>query len=312
MNRLLLGDNLPHLRSLPDESVDMVYLDPPFLTGREWDELDGYHCEDVSFDDRSFANAEPPPKEAVPFLNILSSSEAAYLTFMSLRLAELRRVLKPTGSIYLHCDSKQSHNLRVLMDLLFGRSNFRNFITWFRSVFIQNCTKHIYPRAADHILFYAKSDKAYFSPPRRPRDPEQDAKNFNKVDPDGRKYRWEAKGRGRDAPRIKSYLDEAKDLQVTDVWAERELLYGSADFRTGWPTEKPMQLMHRILEGGSREGDLVLDPFSGSGTTLVAAELLKRKWIGIEQNPEGARILEIKMREKAGGLFMPKWETVGA
>ena len=312
MNRLLIGDNLPHLRSLPDESVDLVYLDPPFLTGQKWENLEGYHAEDVEFDDRSFDNAEPPPKETVGFIMLMPPRDAAYLTFMALRLAELRRVLKTTGSIYLHCDSKQSHNLRVVMDMLFGRGNFRNHIAWFRSVFIQNCTKHIYPRAQDHILFYGKSDKAYFQPPRRPRDPEQDAKNFNKVDADGRKYRWEQKGRGRDAPKFKSYLDEVKDLHITDLWSERELLYQSGAFRTGWPTEKPMQIMQRIVESSSREGDLVLDPFAGSGTTLVAAELLKRRWIGIERNKEGVEILEIKMREMAGGLFMPQWETVGA
>ena len=306
MSRLLIGDNLPHLRELESESIDLAYLDPPFNTGATLQGLEGTKCEGVSFNDSWTDTNEPAPKQCAWFLAGLVPKDRGYLTFMALRLIELHRVLKLTGSVYLHCDNRMSHYLKVLLDLLFGQKNYRNEIVWNRTIAPMISTTKGYPKVKDVILFYTKSDKARFNLPRKARNAEIDERKFYMVDEDGRPFRHKELGVDRNGKRERYYLDDAKGLPVTDLWTEDELQLFATDYRTGWPTEKPLPLLQRIIAASSQEGDMVLDPFCGSGTTLVAAEALRRRWIGMEKNTEARRILDIKMRDTLGGLFTPK------
>ena len=304
-NKLHIGDNLPILRDMEDASVDLVYLDPPFGSGKSWHGLRGHVCEGVSFEDSKFSVDEDPPNEVAAFVKAQSDKDKAYLTFITLRLAELRRILKPTGSLYLHCDDYMSHYLKVCLDMLFGRSNFKNDIAWLRRTGVITVPKNLFPKITDSILLYGKSDKAFFSLPRRPRSQEQ-IDTFSQVDKDGRRYRTHAKEFNKSSTRFNQYLDEAKDIAIGDNWHEDELRMNAVcPDRTGWPTEKPIKLLTRIIEASSTEGDLVLDPFAGSGTTLVAAELLNRRWCGIDINKEATRILNHKLQHHIGALLAP-------
>ena len=307
---LHIGDNLPVLRELESKSADLVYLDPPFLTGATWSGKEGTLCEGVEFQDKAFVNDEPAPKSIARFVDLLPSKRRGFLTFMGLRLAELHRVLKPTGSIFLHCDDHEAHNLRVLLDLIFGPANFRNAIVWKRWVMAQGAGDH-FPLAKDTILFYAKSKDAYFNPPLRKRKASDEEAYPRVEEGTGRRYAVVRKGRNQDSERQRTYLDEKDDPQIPDLWTEKELLLMPGDpSRTGWPTEKPPKLMARIIEAASKEGDLVLDPFGGSGTTAAVAQSLGRDWISIELNPQGEAIHMESLRLVCGGLFADKPEVI--
>ena len=305
-NKLHIGDNLPILRDMEDASVDLVYLDPPFLTGDTWHGLDGSVTEGLSFSDKHFHNDEPPPKCVAAFIALLSNKQADYLTYMTLRLFELHRVLKRTGSIYLHCDWRMSHYLKVCLDFIFGKANFRNEIVWRRHHGQGNASEKSYPTVNDNILFYAKSKDSYFNLPRLPRNDDLDSR-YHKIDENGRRYfTLQGSHRGLKGNKRTYYLDEMEGVRVNSLWISHDLIYSPNNRDTHYPTEKPLPLLSRIVEASSQEGDLVLDPFAGSGTALVAAEALNRRWIGIEKNPECQRVLDVKMQLKVGPLFAPE------
>jgi len=251
----------------------------------------------------------------------------AYLVMMAPRLAELRRVLKPTGSIYLHCDPTASHYLKMLMDAVFGQGNFLNEISWRRSQTRSSISK-IYKRAHDILLFFSRSDSYTFDMQYKSLS-ETSLKIYSKLDDRGR-YRlvplvvsgrrngetglpwrgidpnksgksgshwitipskldeyekkglvvWPQKTGG--LPQLKYYLDDNKGVPVTDFWDDIDLISSSSAESLGYPTQKPEALLERIIKASSNEGDLVLDPFCGCGTTIAAAQKLKRAWIGID------------------------------
>lgn len=213
---------------MENECVDLIYLDPPYNTGKIWS---GAAFE---FDDKF-------------------ESLSDYLEFLRVRLIECRRVLKQTGSIYLHCDWRTNHHIRILMDEIFGTENFRNEIVWHYAG-TGGPTTH-YPRKHDVILFYSK---------------EQGKNTFNP-------QRVERKGGGH------STWNGKWGKLCDDVWSDIRTAFHATE-RQGYPTQKPIQLLARIIQVSSNPGDTVLDPFCGSGTTLVAAEILNRKWIGIDKN----------------------------
>ncbi len=342
MNRLLFGDNLPWLRdrsAFPDESVDLVYLDPPFNSNAEYNVLfreesgsvsqaqfhaftDTWHWVDAEKTYRDFLKT-CPIVEAVTIMEgyhafLRTSPMMAYLAMMAPRLAELRRVLKPTGSLYLHCDPTASHYLKMLLDAIFGLTNFRNEIVWRRS----HPKGHAFTRFArnhDVILAFAKNaEHVTWNPSYVPHDPERAAQQYA-LQEAGRPYqltsllnpntnrpnltyaflgvtkvwRWTKermmeeykKGRvvmppGGKIPRYKRYLDEQEGIPVDDFWADIEFATGQE--RLSYPTQKPLALLDRIIKASSKEGDVVLDPFCGCGTTIASAERLKRRWIGID------------------------------
>lgn len=261
---LHLGDNLPILRGLPDESVNLIATDPPFNTGRNVNTQSGRPAAEAEFSDRwswerdvdaewlSHLQQHCPSAMRVVETSreIAGDSMATYLCFMAARLVEMRRILKNDGSIYLHCDPTSSHYVKQLMDAVFGIDNFRNEIIW--SYGLGGSSPRRYSRKHDVILFYAKSDWYTFNKPQTP---------------------------------AKSQRLKGRMKGATDVW-DIPSLNNMAKERTGFPTQKPLALYERIIEASTNPGDLVLDPFCGSGTALVAAERLNRLWIGVDSNPK--------------------------
>jgi len=292
MNKLYYGDNLDILRRyVKDESVDLVYLDPPFNSNRDynvlfaeqsgkraaaqikafedtwrWDEVSALAYEEI-------VEVGGDVSEAMQAFHAYlgESNMLAYLAMMAPRLVELRRVLKSTGSIYLHVDSTASHYLKLLMDKIFGVKNFRNEIVWKYNS--RTMPTKWFARKHDIILFYKNGNKYTFNidEVRVPYRSESRIQ-YNQVD-NGRWYKQQSDG-------SRTYLNE-KGQPCPDVW-EIQLLGSRDSERIGYPTQKPEALLERIIKASSNEGDVVLDPFCGCGTTIAVAEKLNRKWIGID------------------------------
>ena len=319
-NTLYYGDNLEVMRKyLRNECIDLVYLDPPFNSKRDYnllfrepsgepaqgqikaftDTWQWSECAYVEF-------CQTCPRELVElvqgFVRTLGRNDlTAYLVMMAPRLVELHRVLKPTGSLYLHCDPTASHYLKVMLDVIFGARNFRNEIVWVRDPAGKGGKRvsRRWPRNIDVLLFYTKSDNYTFHQQYLPLT-EKQKRAYRYQDAQGR-YKavqrgnysdemWErfrAEGRihisstGKEY--LKHYLDEAR-ATVGSVWDDIPG-FGTrtaAAERLGYPTQKPLALLERILQASSNEGDTVLDPFCGCGTAIVAAQKLRRRWIGID------------------------------
>ena len=271
------GDCLDWMRRWSDESADLIYLDPPFNSSAGYDIRSGDGTGGTSrsraFNDTwkwDAAAAERleriredqghPAYGAISGLlyQLGESSMLAYLTYMTERLAEMRRLLKSTGSIYLHCDQTASHYLKIVMDGIYGASNFRNEIVW--SYRTGGVSKRYWPRKHDVLLFYVKTG-AYEHRPLQERVL-YDKPFFNaQFDEEGRPY---------------------ADVYVRDVWDDIKPIINVSKERLGYPTQKPVALVERIVEASSCPGDMVLDPFCGCGTTVVAAENMGRQWAGIE------------------------------
>ena len=275
MNTLYQGDNLSILRDMPDASVDLICTDPPFNTGKDWG----------AFNDKWEGGLK------------------GYLKFMEPRLVECRRVLKDTGSLYLHCDPTASHYLKVMLDSVFGIKQFRNEIVWNRHASGGHSTNNQkYPNKHDIILFYAKLKNTFHKEyqPLLPRGVE----NYNKVDENGRRYSRLEKYYGK-----RMYLDERKGTPIGSIWIGKSLNLGnSAKERLGYPTQKPVALYERMIKASSNQHDIVLDPFAGSGTTLDAAESLGRKWIGIDIGDEAIEKIQTRLRDRHG--LMLEYELI--
>ena len=263
------GDCLTKLKDIPDESVDLIYIDPPFSSNRDyvafWREQEKRHFED------RFENVR------------------AYLDYMTPRLEELYRVLKPTGSLYYHCDWHASHYIKVLLDSgrLFGYANFRNEIVWYYTSG-GGRPKRWFNRKHDILLYYSKSGDWFYDGlavgDRRTTD-EGTFGGYFKTDKDGRRYQ-EVRASGKV---YKYYVDNPKNPD--DVWCIGNIPQRDLTERLGYPTQKPEALLERIIKASSKEGNIVLDAFCGCGTTLVVAEREKRKWIGIDISPTACRVM---------------------
>ena len=290
--KLYYSDNLPVLLEMDGESVDLIYLDPPFNSNRAyniiWSDDLG---QTTAFEDTWSWSPECDVQlrdiehlEARSILNALVDAMGkvqlcAYLVNMAVRLIEMKRILKPNGSIYLHCDPTASHYLKIIMDAIFGSKNFQNEIIWCYNV--GGKSRKRWARKHDVILFYSKSDKFKFygNAVGIPRD--TGTKSF------GGKIGFDEKGRHYQDKIVKNtgkiyryYLDKPKIPE--DWWADINSLQSGSKERLGYPTQKPLELLERIVKASSKEGDIVLDPFCGCGTTIAAAEKLKRHWIGID------------------------------
>ena len=349
-NTLYYGDNLAVLRDFPPECVDLVYLDPPFNSNRSYNvlfrESKGTESEAQiqAFED-TWHWGKPGTTTHEIFHEIVSKGDevgrmlgafvealgrndlTAYLTMMTPRLVELRRILKPTGSIYLHCDPTAGHYLKVLMDAVFGAESFVNDIVWKRQTSHSDAAqgaKH-YGRLHDFLLLYAKSRNRTWEQPYTDYSDEYLEKFYRHVEQEtGRRYRlsdmtapgggdpakrnpryeymgvtrwWryskkrmlELQNQGRihqsgpgRVPQQKRYLDEMPGMPVGSVWDDVRPVQAHAKERLGYPTQKPEALLERIIRASSNPGDIVLDPFCGCGTAVVAAHRLERKWIGID------------------------------
>jgi adenine specific DNA methylase Mod len=356
-NQLFFGDNLDVLReSIKDESVDLIYLDPPFNSSATYNVLfagpKGHqsHAQIEAFED-TWHWGEQAEKEFGEILSQANTGVAeviralrqflgendmmAYLTMMANRLLELRRVLNATGTIYLHCDPTASHYLKVVMDGVFGPENYRNEISWRRSQPKSHTTIN-FPNCRDIILRYSKNERAKFFKVYGEHDPEYLEKFYRFKDSDGRRYRlgdltnpnknrpnltyeflgitrvWRwTKDRMQKAhdqglvyqskpgavPQLKRYLDKMPGQPLSDDWDDIEHLHGSSAELLGYPTQKPLALLERIIKTSSELGDTVLDPFCGCGTAVHAAQKLGRQWIGIDITHLAISLIEKRLND---------------
>ncbi len=227
----------------------------------------------------------------------MTNSDKSYLIYMAVRLLEMQRLLKPTGSIYLHCDPTMSHYLKLVMDAIFGRENFKNDIIWNRSGGFKRKTARLFPTKNDNILFYALDSKIHtFSTQYRPHRPEY-IKRF-KADASGRLFRSDVNPTG--GGRRTIYLDETLGDIVDSVWIDIPPANPAAKERVGYPTQKPIALLRRILKASCPENGVVLDPFCGCATTCVAAEELSRQWVGIDISSKAYDLVKDRMDREIG------------
>jgi DNA modification methylase len=335
MNQLLLGDNLEILRQMPSESVDLIYLDPPFFSNRTYEVIWGDTGEVRSFEDR------------------FSGGIDHYISWLKDRVVEMHRILKPTGSIFLHCDWHANAYIRVLiLDKIFRSTNFCGEIIWQRTsahsdaknkLAVLNDTiwyytkngeyayKPIYIELSDKYKtdFYRNEDEGgvYMSgdltvPKINAKDPEWRGYHPNKV---GRSWAvpnllieliagksavkklgtlekldllfennyiiFSANG----VPRVKRYLEHSKGVLLGNIWTDIKNISSQSNEKVGYPTQKPIALLQRIIEMASNEGDTVLDPFVGGGTTVVVADKMNRNWIGIDQSVSAVKVTEMRL-----------------
>lgn len=362
MNQLYYGDNLQVLRdSIADESIDLIYLDPPFNSSANYNVLfrspkgeqseaqieafeDTWHWSSESA--RTLEQMKFTHGELAEFLDFLVrtlgyNDLSAYLVMMAARLRELHRVLKSTGSFYLHCDPTSSHYLKMILDMIFGARNHRNEISWRRSQTRSSISK-VYRRAHDVIFFYSKSDdyqfnlqykelsvaskKLYFKDehgfyqpvpllvsgrrngvtgqPWRGIEPNKRGKEgmhwvttldkLEEYDKQGLIV-WPKKEGG--VPRLKYYLENSPGVPLSDFWDDVDLISSSSAESLGYPTQKPLALLERIIQASSNPGDIVLDPFCGCGTAVHAAQKLDRQWIGIDITHLAISLIEKRLKD---------------
>ena len=342
-NTLFYGDNLKILREyILSECIDLIYLDPPFNSNRNYNVLfkdesgadseaqivafeDTWHWNHITEQTYRDLQTQAPDNisQMITALRgfVGTNQMMAYLVMMAARLIELHRVLKSTGSLYLHCDPTASHYLKIILDMVFGPKNFRNELIWQRINSKGNAFTR-FPTNHDIILRYTKSDQATWNPQYTAHNPEYVENFYRYTEPEtGRKYtlgdltnpnkerpnltyeflgmtrvwRW-TKERMHKAyeegliiqsnpgavPRLKRYLDEQEGNPIGDVWIDIPPIQSQSKEILGYPTQKPLALLERIIQASSNPGDIVLDPFCGCGTAIAAAQKLDRKWVGID------------------------------
>ena len=357
MNQLYYGDNLDILRThIPDESVDLIYIDPPFNSNQAYNvifsEADGSssQAQIQAFEDtwRWGETTEQAYHELVvtaphllvetikSFRGFLTETNLmAYLVMMALRLVELHRVLKPTGSFYLHCDPTASHYLKIILDQIFGIKNFRNEVTWRRTAAHNDSA--VYGNVHDIILYYSKSNSFTHNEQYQPYS-EEYLKRYKHIDETNRKfldrdltagslsgggyeYEWngitkiwrcplstmqEYHESGKlyytrnGVPRLKQFLDEMPGVPAQDVWIDIPPINSQAKERLGYPTQKPKPLLERIIKASSNEGDVVLDTFCGCGTAIAVAQRLNRRWIGVDITHLAIALLKYRLADAFG------------
>ena len=369
------GDNLPVMRGINSGCIDLIYLDPPFNSNEDYAAPIGSQAAGAAFKDTwtlsdidVYEHGELAERSPAAYAVIDAARQThgkgmmSYLIMMAVRLIEMRRILKDTGSIYLHCDDTASHYLKLLMDSIFGARNYRNTIIWKRTS-AHNSAKN-FGRNTDSILYYTKSENYVWNRVTQAYDQEYIDK-FYRFEDDNGKFQvgdltgaglrrgdsgnaWRGvnpsdKGRhwavpmkilaeaypsyelsvlstqekldlldsaeliywppGGSIPRIKRYLDLSKGVPVQELVIDIRPIGSRAKERTGYPTQKPVALLDRIIQASSNPGDLVFDPFCGCATTLVAADRLNRQWAGIDLSPLAVKLVDQRIRDDRGALW---------
>ena len=343
------GDNLDILRGMNSETVDLIYLDPPFNSNRNYEAPVGSKAAGAAFkdawtlDDLDVAWMGLIADEQPAIANLLHTAGLthgkgmqSYLTMMAVRLLEMRRVLKSTGSIYIHCDPTASHYLKLLMDAIFSHANFRNEIVWKRTGSHNSARR--YGPVHDTVFYYTRGGSYCWNDSRLAND-EYVARRYTYTDERGRRFYpvsllaagtrngssglpwhgidvtakgnhwrytverldeldtkgdiyWPPKGT---VPRLKMYAEHAKGELIQDWWQDIPSINSQAAERIGYPTQKPLALLERIIKASSNEGDVVLDPFAGCATACVAAEKMGRRWVGIDLSPMAYRLVQERL-----------------
>jgi DNA modification methylase len=332
INQLILGDNLEVLKKMDSESVDLIYLDPPFFSNRNYEVIWGDEGEVRSFQDR------------------WAGGVSHYIDWLKERVIEMHRILRPSGSIFLHCDWHANAYIRVeILDKVFGYQNFRNEVIWKRADTVKGNVgqgKKSFDYNTDTIFFYTKSDNYFFEQPFKDYTEEYINDFYHHIEPEtGRRYQlismtgpggaskgnpeYEVMGVKRfwryskekmqeliekglvvqtspgAVPRKKLYLDDGKGVSVQSLWDDISALPAVSKERIGYPTQKPEALLKRIIECASNEGDLVLDPFVGGGTTVAVADKLGRRWVGIDQSVQAIKLTELRLYNQADLFSKP-------
>jgi DNA modification methylase len=362
-NTLFTNDNLFVLYGLNSEIADLIYLDPPFNSKRMYSAPVGSKAAGSSFKDmwtwddvnegylETLSQKYPALTKFISTIGEMHSKPMmAYITYMTQRIIELHRILKSTGSLYLHCDPTASHYLKIVLDEVFGKGNFRNEITWERS-HQHNLASKKFDVVTDIIFFYTKSDNFYFTNQYSSISSKEVEEKFPYIEEEtGRRFTHEkleqssnrkegdykriiqgkvvtvSKGLGwrwtqetfderlrenpyliywteNGKPRYKRYADEYGGRLVTNLWNDVKGLSSNSKERTGYPTQKPLALLERVIKASSKEGDVVLDPFCGCATTCVASEKLGRKWMGIDIEKNAVSVLMKRFDDELGGLI---------
>ena len=377
-NQLYFGDNLDILggNNIPVDSVDLIYLDPPFnsnatygvlFSEKTWEKSaaqitafdDTWHWgpEAAAAYDKVVRGDRPRVAELLRALKAFLGQNAmmAYIAMMAVRLVELHRVMKPTGSLYLHCDPTASHYLKMILDTIFGPRNFRNEIIWKRTSARRD--SHRWNRIHDVIFFYTKGNKFTWNMQYIKYDQDYVDKFYRFVEPEtGRRYMsdnltadgirhgssgetwrginvkekklhwkytiekleeldkagriiWPPKEGG--VPRYKRYLDEMPGLAIQTIITDIPPLSAQSREKLNYPTQKPEALLERIINASSKEGDLVLDPFCGCGTTITVAERLRRRWIGIDVTHLAIALIKKRLHDTFSKDELAPYEVIG-
>ena len=353
VNRTIFtGDNLDIMRGMNAETVDLIYLDPPFNSNKNYSAPVGSKAAGAAFKDTwtlsdlnvawmgLIADEQPAIYKLLETARLThGKGMQSYLCMMAVRLLEMRRLLKDTGSIYLHCDPTASHYLKLMMDSIFGAAQFKNEVIWKRTSSHSDATR--YGNVHDILLFYAKSTKPIWNRTYQEYESGYVERYYRNQDDDGRRwmsgdigaaglqgggYEYEWKGITRvwrvpqktmallDAqgkvfytrngfPRRKRYLDEAKGIPTQDIWADIQAIRSWHKEKIGYPTQKPLAFLERIIKASSNEGDVVLDPFAGCATACVAAEQLGRQWIGVDLSPKAVELVNYRLQDTLGSLY---------
>ena len=282
-NKLILGDNLIELQKLPDESVDLIYLDPPFFSNKTYEVIWGDDGEKRSFDDRFAGGIDH------------------YISWLKIRVRQMHRVLKPSGSIFLHCDWHANAEIKVdILNKIFGRNNFRNEIIWCYKKW--SVAETMFSRNHDCIFFYTKTNNYTYNQLFQGRAEStlkrfQDKKIVSGYDESGN--------------RIPSRIteEESQGVKMYDWW-DIPIVPPSGKERIGYPTQKPEALLQRIIEATTNEGDIVLDPFVGGGTTVAVANKLNRKWIGMDQSVMAIKVSDLRLKKRQNELFYNDYDVI--
>ena len=373
------GDNLEILRGMNSECVDLIYLDPPFNSNQNYAAPVGSAAAGAAFKDTwtlsdldvawmgLIADKQPALAHVIKTSGLThGKGMQSYLTMMAVRLMEMHRVLKPPGSMYLHCDPTASHYIKLLMDAVFGKDLFKAEITWQRTSNHNDSTN--FGNVSDSILFYGNSainsdavrnqlDPSYVKSHYGIKDARgaygtgdltgpglsqgESGKPWRGYDPGSIGRCWSVPKTGKYAswideniipgykstvsvlarldaldqanmihytpqgqvPRLKRYLDANPGQVPSNIWVDIPPINSQAKERVGYPTQKPLALLERIIKASSNEGDIVLDPFCGCATACVAADKLGRKWVGIDISPKAVELVNMRLQQTMGSLF---------
>ncbi|MBE8233383.1 MAG: hypothetical protein HAW67_06565, partial [Endozoicomonadaceae bacterium] len=358
-------DNIDVLKRINSSSIDLIYLDPPFNKKKNFTAPIGSSAEGASFNDifrledikdewvLTIKEDNISLYELLDFAKKIEGRQSynyCYLAYMSIRLLEMHRILKDTGSIYFHCDATMSHYLKLAMDCIFGDNNYRNEIIWERHTSTgkgSQFKKKKFGNVSDTLFFYTKSNDYFFNG-TRPLSKEEETTKFPFTDSKGQSYNkatpifraksmgarpnlcYEWKGHKNPHPsgwrlsketlereykkgnivirsdgkiERRSYLKDYKGVPIGNIWSDIKPVLSSKE-STGYPTQKPLALLERIIEAGSKTGDLVLDPFCGCATTCVAAEKLKRNWVGIDISHKAYELVKTRLLHEVEDMYM--------